>query len=44
LFDQELDRILRELRSTTEDSTVEKYREARRISEMLIHHGEFDPI
>jgi malate synthase len=44
LFDEELNRILIELPSTTEASTFEKYREARRISELLIKNSEFDPI
>lgn len=44
LFDEELDRILTELPAGTNESEVEKYREARRISELLIINGEFDPI
>jgi malate synthase len=44
LFDQELERILRELPAGTEPATIEKYREARRISESMIRNGEFDPI
>ena len=44
LFDQELHRILRELPADPDASTVEKYREARRISELMIKSGEFDPI
>jgi malate synthase len=44
LFAEELDRILFELPPTTEESAVEKYREARRISELMIVNGEFDPI
>ncbi|MBA2527396.1 MAG: hypothetical protein H0V18_16690, partial [Pyrinomonadaceae bacterium] len=44
LFDEELDRILTELPAGTNESEVENYREARRISELLITNGEFDPI
>ncbi|MEO6390544.1 MAG: hypothetical protein ABIP75_01755 [Pyrinomonadaceae bacterium] len=44
MFDRELDRILTELPADTEPSTVEKYRDARRISEALILNQEFDPI
>jgi malate synthase len=44
LFDQELNRILRELPASTDESAVEKYREARQISELMIQNGEFDPI
>jgi len=44
LFDQELERILRELPAGTNESEVEKYCEARRISELLVTNGEFDPI
>ncbi len=44
LFDEELDRILGELPPGTSEDTIEKYREARRISELLITNEEFDPI
>lgn len=44
LFDQELDRILRELPTGIEQSAVDKYRAARHISEFMIVKGEFDPI
>lgn len=44
LFDQELDGILNELPAGTTDCEVEKYYEARRISELLVTNGEFDPI
>ncbi len=44
LFDQELERILLELPARTEAVAIEKYREARRLSESMIRHGEFDPI
>ena len=44
LLDEELERILRELPEGTDESTIEKYREARQISESMIRNGEFDPI
>jgi malate synthase len=44
MFDQELDRILRELPSGAEQPVIEKYRAARQISELLIQNHEFDPI
>ncbi len=44
LFDQELERILRQLPAGTDAAVVEKYREARGISELLVTNGEFDPI
>ncbi|MCI0350160.1 MAG: hypothetical protein L0Z53_12110, partial [Acidobacteriales bacterium] len=44
LFDEELNRILSELPAGTSESEVEKHRQARRISELLITSGEFDPI
>lgn len=44
LFDQELERILLELPAHTETAAVEKYREARGLSELMIRNGEFDPI
>ena len=44
LFDEELDRILRELPADTDPSVVENYRSARKISESLIENREFDPI
>ena len=43
-FDGELDKIIRGLPRDTESSVVEKYREARYISEQLITRGEFDPV
>jgi malate synthase len=42
LFDQELENILSEL--PPDAGVIEKYREARRISELLITNEEFDPI
>ena len=44
LFDQELAQILSELPAETDESVIEKYRQARRISELLIRNEEFDPI
>jgi malate synthase len=44
LFDQELKRILIELPNGSEESVIEQYREARRISEVMIQNEEFDPI
>jgi malate synthase len=44
MFDQELDRILRELPPGADLSTIENYRAARDISEFLIRNQEFDPI
>jgi malate synthase len=44
LFDRELERILGELPGDTDAAVVEKYREARSLSESMIRNGEFDPI
>ncbi len=44
LFDEELARILDALPSDAAPDTVEKYREARRLSEEMITLGQFDPI
>jgi len=44
MFDQELDRILRELPPGVNGPVIEKYRAARIISEFLIRTQEFDPI
>ncbi|MDX6709755.1 MAG: malate synthase [Blastocatellia bacterium] len=44
LFDEELNRILRELPPGTDATVADNYREARRISESMINLGEFDPI
>jgi malate synthase len=44
LFDEELDRILREFPKESSEVEVERCREARRLSELMIHNGEFDPI
>lgn len=43
MFDDELDRILRELPSTSSAQERERYREARDISERMILNAEFDP-
>ncbi|MEW6129385.1 MAG: hypothetical protein AB1757_20260 [Acidobacteriota bacterium] len=44
LFDEELNRIIRELPANTDEATIEKYVQARRISEEMIARGEFNPI
>ena len=44
MFDQELDRILRELPPGADRPVIENYRTARDISEFLIQNQEFDPI
>jgi malate synthase len=44
MFDQELDRILRELPAGASVPVIESYRAARDISELLIRNQEFDPI
>ncbi|HWL73712.1 MAG TPA: hypothetical protein VNQ74_07575, partial [Burkholderiaceae bacterium] len=44
MFNQELDRILRELPPGADGPTIEKYRAARHISELLIRNHEVDPI
>jgi hypothetical protein len=44
LFDEELDRILRELPSGTDPQVADTYREARRAGEEMITRGWFDPI
>jgi malate synthase len=44
LFDEELNRIIRELPKDTEESVVEKYLLARRLSEQMIERDEFDPL
>jgi malate synthase len=44
MFDQELDRILRELPPGADQGVIENYRTARDISEFLIRNQEFDPI
>ncbi len=44
LFDEELDRILRELPENTTKEARDKYRQARQISEEMILRGWFDPV
>jgi malate synthase len=44
LFDQELEHILSNVPADGDESVTKKYREARRISELLIRNEEFDPI
>lgn len=44
LFDEELSRILRELPKESDAATVERFVQARRISEQMIASGEFDPV
>jgi malate synthase len=43
LFDEELERLLKELPPGTENSEIEKYRQARRISEEMIVRHRFNP-
>lgn len=43
LFDEELERILRELPADTPEDARDKYRQARQISEEMIMHGQFNP-
>lgn len=44
LFGEELNRIIEALPPNTESSVIDKYRQAREISEQLIASGKFDPI
>jgi malate synthase len=44
MFDEELEQILTELPADAGEPVIEKYRTARRISELLIRNQEFDPI
>jgi len=44
LFDEELNRILRELSAEALPEAIEKYHAARRVSDEMIARGEFDPI
>jgi len=44
LFDEELDRILRERASMKDVGSDETFREARRISEQMIVNEQFDPV
>jgi malate synthase len=43
LFDAELERLLRELPPDPSPQAAASLREARRISEQIISHGEFTP-
>jgi len=43
LFDEELDRLLRELPATADEEERERFRRARDLSEAMIVNGEFDP-
>src|SRR5690242_9037847 len=44
LFDEELDRLLRELPSNPDPEEAGRYRRAREISEAMIVNGEFNPV
>jgi malate synthase len=44
VFDEELDRILRELPADTPGETAEQFKQARAISEKMIVTGEFTPV
>jgi hypothetical protein len=44
LFDEELDRLLRELPSGTKPEEADRFRRAREISEAMIVNGEFNPV
>jgi malate synthase len=44
LFDEELDRLLRELPATAGEEERERFRRARELSEAMIVNGEFDPV
>jgi len=44
LFDEELDRLLRELPAETSQQETERFRRAREISEAMIVNGEFNPV
>jgi len=44
LFDEELERLLRELPTDTDPQVAARYRDARYISEEMIESGEFDPV
>src|SRR5579862_2142422 len=44
LFDEELDRLLRELPKDTPAEEAERYRQAREVSEAMIVNGEFNPV
>lgn len=44
LFDEELERILRELPADVPEAARDKYRQARQISEEMITRGQFNPV
>jgi hypothetical protein len=44
LFEEELDRLLRELPADTEPGAADRFRRAREISEAMIVNGEFNPV
>jgi hypothetical protein len=44
LFDEELDRLLREMTADKSPEEIERYRRARSISEAMIANGEFNPV
>ena len=44
LFDEELERLLRELPANSDPQEQERFRRAREISEAMINNGEFDPV
>jgi malate synthase len=44
LFDEELDRLLRELPQDAPPGAAEKFKQAREMSERMITRGEFDPV
>jgi malate synthase len=43
LFDEELERLLRENAKSNDEGVAATLREARRMSEEMIRRGEFDP-
>ncbi|HEY6041976.1 MAG TPA: hypothetical protein VIX58_07585, partial [Anaerolineae bacterium] len=44
LFDEELDRLLRELPSSADSTAPDKFRLARELSERMIVNQDFDPV
>jgi malate synthase len=44
MFDEELDRIIREMPAGTDEATIARVKEARQISEQMIRDGHFNPI
>jgi malate synthase len=43
LFDEELERLLGEASKENDQAVTTRLRESRRMSEEMIHRGEFDP-